>query len=253
MDHLNWDLSVLHRSISYPNLSGAAAHVGISQPQLSRIVSRIEERLGVVLLDREARRKSAWTPAAYRVAEIYAGAFRKFRAELSEMVEGTQMHHLRIGTLEGLSDLALQFCDRLLQRSASPKVIEVNVYDLNELEQVFAKQNLELIFTSREPGKRKFKYLKNLGFQTIDRMGSGAIEVMSTFEFNTLSHQKQGSGIRTLVSNSLEIRKKWLQKTGTTGLIPSPLRKKKLASRVNHPILMIGSDALSEKFWDELK
>src|SRR5690606_13535732 len=64
---LNWDLTVLSRAIQYNNLSGAAQHVGISQPQLSRIVSRLESELGVPLLNRETRRHSTWTAQAHRI------------------------------------------------------------------------------------------------------------------------------------------------------------------------------------------
>ncbi|MHA0112066.1 LysR family transcriptional regulator, partial [Klebsiella pneumoniae] len=67
-----WDLSVLTRATQYANLSIAADHVGISQPQLSRIVAKLEDQLGLILLDRESRRKSAWTPAAHRLADIYS-------------------------------------------------------------------------------------------------------------------------------------------------------------------------------------
>ena len=48
MDHLNWELSVLNRSVAYNNLSGASQHVGLSQPQLSRIVAKLEDRWNLV-------------------------------------------------------------------------------------------------------------------------------------------------------------------------------------------------------------
>ena len=56
MEYLSWDLAILSRATHYPNLSIASTHVGLSQPQLSRIVAKLEEQYGVQLLDREARR-----------------------------------------------------------------------------------------------------------------------------------------------------------------------------------------------------
>jgi LysR family transcriptional regulator, transcriptional activator for aaeXAB operon len=72
VEGLHWPLSVLARAVHYKNLTSASSHVGLSQPQLSRLVSQLEKELNVTLLDRSARRKSGWTPAAHRVAQIYA-------------------------------------------------------------------------------------------------------------------------------------------------------------------------------------
>ena len=35
MVSLHWEMSVLSRAVAYPNLSGAASHVGLSQRQLA--------------------------------------------------------------------------------------------------------------------------------------------------------------------------------------------------------------------------
>jgi len=71
MEHFNWELSVLSRAVAYQNLSGASQHVGLSQPQLSRIIQKLEAQWSVVLLDRSAKRKACWTPAAYKLARVY--------------------------------------------------------------------------------------------------------------------------------------------------------------------------------------
>ena len=102
MKQLNWDLHVLSRSIAYPNLSAAATHVGLSQPQLSRIVAALEEQYGLQLLDREARRKAAWTPAAYGLVEIYSTTVRQFEGDIQKIAHGQELTHLKVGTLEGL-------------------------------------------------------------------------------------------------------------------------------------------------------
>src|SRR5688500_1926000 len=110
MDYLSWDLAILSRAIAYPNLSGASSHVGLSQPQLSRIVAKLEEQLGLTLLDRETKRKSSWTPAAYRLSEIYTKTFHNFRSEVGKLSDGLEPEHIRVGTLEGLIPLAMSFC-----------------------------------------------------------------------------------------------------------------------------------------------
>jgi DNA-binding transcriptional LysR family regulator len=71
MELLAWELSVISRAVAYKNLSSAAAHVGLSQPQLSRIVQKVEKNLQVQLLDRSSRRSSSWQPIALQLAEIY--------------------------------------------------------------------------------------------------------------------------------------------------------------------------------------
>src|SRR5476649_2133312 len=114
MDYLSWDLSILSRATAYENLSRASAHVGLSQPQLSRIVAKLEESLGLTLLDRESRRKSSWTPAAYRLAEIYQGTVQAFNAEIATLATGLTPRELRIGTLEGLVPTAMAFVKQLL-------------------------------------------------------------------------------------------------------------------------------------------
>ena len=50
------DLSLVSRAARFPNLSAAATRIGISQPQLSRVVSRLEKSTGITLLDRSSRR-----------------------------------------------------------------------------------------------------------------------------------------------------------------------------------------------------
>src|SRR5215207_3210183 len=168
MDNLHWQLSVLSKAIHYKNLSGAAAHVGLSQPQLSRIISRLEGELGVVLLDRAARRKSGWTPVAFKVADTYFRSSRKLTQALQQLTTDDHITHLSIGVLEGLIPLASEFCRQLFE---NPKIqlIDLNVYDLSELEEKFEKDELDLIFSCREPGKHKRKHVRTLGYQLIEK------------------------------------------------------------------------------------
>ena len=171
MDNLHWQLSVLSRAIHYKNLSGASEHIGLSQPQLSRIISRIEGELGVVLLDRSVRRKSGWTPVAFKVAEIYLQSSRKLSSSLQQLQDEDQISQLNVGCLEGMLNLGAHFCQQLFDHSVI-QTFELDVYDLSELETRFEKNELDMIFTFREPGKQKYKFVRNLGFQTFKKVDS---------------------------------------------------------------------------------
>ena len=164
MDYLSWDLAILSRAVAYSNLSGASAHVGLSQPQLSRIVAKLEEQLNISLLDRETKRKSSWTPAAFRLAEIYTATFQNFRTEVNQLADGLEPDTLRIGALEGLVPLATSFCKKLYDQS-DIMVLELNVHDTNALEEKFLKSELDLIYSVREPSRKKFRYTHSLGYQ----------------------------------------------------------------------------------------
>ncbi len=90
---------------------------------------------------------------------------------------------LHIGTLEGLSDFALN-TSRLCFEEVGVKKITLDILDLNELEANFLSGNLDLIFTSKSPGRQKFKYLAELGFQRLERIEtSKKFGVLSTFEY----------------------------------------------------------------------
>lgn len=251
MEYLSWDLSILSRAVAYANLSNASAHVGLSQPQLSRIVAKLEDELGVVLLDRETRRKSSWTPTAYRLAEIYARTFSHFRAEVANLSQGLDPDHVRIGALEGLMPQALEFCHALLMRT-KVMVVELDVLDQNFLEEKFTKNELDFIFSMREPGRKKFRYVKTLGFQTIDLIDKGEPKVYSIFEYASTLHKGKPTK-KTFVSNSLSVRRDWFEKFGGSGSLPSTVRSKKSGKKTEVPALLIAHDALPPMVWHEVE
>ena len=263
MDNLHWQLSVLSKAIHYKNLSGAASHVGLSQPQLSRIISRLEGELGVVLLDRTARRKSGWTPVAFKIADTYFRTSRKLTQSLQQLTTDDQITHISIGALEGLIPLANQFCTQLYEH-AKVHLIELNVYDLSELEERFEKDEIDLIFTCREPGKHKYRYVQNLGYQVIEKTGGqNSLRVFSQYEYaNHMStgrkHSPKESGKETgakdakspsrfLISNSLAVRKLWVG-AGGAGYVPSEVRKRK-GSEQDVPVYLIASDMFNPALW----
>lgn len=251
MEYLSWDLSILSRAVAYANLSSAAAHVGLSQPQLSRIVQKLETELGIVLLDRETRRKSTWTPAATRLAELYGRTFSRFRSEVAELAVGLDLDHFRIGTLEGLIPFALGFCQALLAR---PRVaiVELDVLDQSYLEENFTKNNIDVMFSMREPGRKKFRYLKVLGYQSIDpkEHGPGA-RVLSSFEYASTLSKARAEG-KTFVSNSLAVRRAWLERYGGKGTLPSGVTSKRSGGKTDVPVLMIAHDSLPPSLWAEI-
>lgn len=254
MDNIHWQLSVLSKAIHYKNLSNAASHVGLSQPQLSRIVSRLEEELEVILLDRTARRKSGWTPIAFKIADTYFRNSRKLTQSLQQIKGDGTPTQITIGTLEGLSGLASSFCAQAL---SNPKLhlVELNVYDLSELEERFEKDELDIIFTSREPGKRKHRYVRTVGYQVFTRNAkSDGPKVLSTYEYSNYVQGKKATkeSQQLLVSNSLAIRRDWIENHGGSGSIPSDVRRRK-GSETDTPVMLIGSDLMNPGVWEKLE
>jgi DNA-binding transcriptional LysR family regulator len=261
---LHWELSVLSKSVHYKNLSGAADHVGLSQPQLSRIVAKLEDALGVALLDRSARRKSGWTPVAFKVAETYARANRKLSLTLTQLTAEDQISHLSIGALEGLVPLANEFCEKLFE-IPSVHHVELNVYDLSELEERFERDEIDMVFTSREPGKQKYKHVKLFGYQLIQKLGPAeGLKVYSAFDYAVATHQsgpgrkaqaKEGKGKanhRVLLSNSLSVRKHWIEEHGGTGFVPSEVRRKKTSDE-DVPVILIASELFNPVLWQKIE
>ncbi len=252
MDNLHWELSVLSKAIHYKNLSGAAAHIGLSQPQLSRIISKLEGQLNVVLLDRTVRRKSGWTTIAHKIAETYSKNSRKLTQALSSLVSDDQVMQVTVGSLEGVLDVAGDLC-QLMFENTKLQVIELDVYDLSELEEKFEREEIDIIITGREPGHKKFKNVRTLGYQTFEKVGGdNSLRVMSPYEF-TSSRQKQAKNTRVLLSNSLAVRKHWIEKNGGSGVFPSEIKKKKSGGDSEVPVFLIGSDLLNPAVWQKIE
>jgi hypothetical protein len=253
MEQLHWELSVLSRAVAYPNLTAASTHVGLSQPQLSRIIARIEKTINVVVLDREAKRKSGWTKAAFDLAVLYSRFSRDLDGALQQLAGNSYPTSLRVGTLEGLVDLAIDFCEHgfLVEPLKS---IELDVYDLDSLEEEFQKDNLDFIFTFQSPGKKKFRYESLLGYQTMDEFKAGdEYQVMSLFEFGTSRGKNRSVGKhRLLVSNSLEVRRRWLNRVGGRGLLPSKIHRNPIPRSKEAPVLLLAHDDLNPKFWQAI-
>jgi hypothetical protein len=252
MERVTHELEVLSRAVAYKNLSGASMHVGLSQPQLSRIVRKIEDTLSIVVLDRSAKRNATWTPTAYKLCEFYTKKMRAFDQELGALIGISQTKELKVGTLEGLASVALQFVHGLFEQ-AGIRLIEVDVFDLDRLEELFSRGELDIIFSSREPGRKKFRNCRELGVQSLERVNSNPhFEVMSTFEYGT-KRDKLKALEKVLISNSLAIRKDWFEKFGGVGTFPSELKRAKSGRHDTERVVLLGSDTLSPSVWAALE
>lgn len=251
MQILFYELSVLAKAVQFKNLSAAAVHIGLSQPQLSRIIARIEEELKVVVLDRSAKRKSGWTPVAFELSNLFEASAQKFAAEIKSVSKNDQISELRIGTLEGLTSFALKVAERCFTK-IEVKKIQLDIFDLNELDAHFLSGQLDLVLTSKQPGRQKFKYLEEIGFQTLQKYEtSKKIGVFSHFEMGLENPKKQSQFKHVLVSNSLAVRKEWLEEIGGTGLLPTEAKRGRATDK--EPVLLIGSELLSPLVWKEIR
>lgn len=250
MQMLYDELAVLARAVHFKNLSAAAMHVGLSQPQLSRIIAKLEDRLKVVLLDRSAKRKSGWTPVAYQIAGIFEKSSKKLEQEILATSNEQMVGELRIGSLEGLAPLAMKTAQACFEKIGVRR-ISLDVFDLSELEAHFMSGDLDLIFTSHAPGKQKFKHLEEIGHQKLDQIESNPrFHVYSSFEFHRLPRKEVESSPFVLISNSLAIKKEWFKHYGGTGVLPSEPRRGK--AKDQEQVYLIGTEVLSPLLWDKI-
>lgn len=253
LDHLNWELSVLSRAVAFANLSGAASQIGISQPQLSRIVAKIEADLSITLLDREAKRKSSWTPEAHRLAEIYTNLLTRFRTDIHRLTESTAPTNIHVGALEGMLDCALKLCDAAFTHP-SVNMVELVIGDLDALEERYYKGSLDFLFSLRVPGRKKPRRSHTIGYQSMVAHGekNTSVQVLSSFEYSTtMTTLKPIPGKKILVSNSLTARAHWFQTRSGHGTLPSEIYPKSKRKDGELPAVLIGSDLLPESFWEE--
>lgn len=255
IEGLLWELSVLSRAVVFKNLSEASRPLRISQPQLSRLVARIEQELSVSLLDRSSRRNSAWTPLAQRMGVAYREQLESASLRLERVARESEPRAISIGTLEGVADVAAAMACRLL---SAPFMHEVTlmVGDLTDLESQFLKGDLDLLLSFREPGTRKFRYRLELGYQTLDRKGlAGAtIQALSPFERQLLNRRvrrpKEVSG-KQLITNSLIVRRWAIDRGIAAGNVPSPISDQRLPGGV--PVILLGQETCTPGVWNLVK
>ncbi len=252
MGLLNNSISLLSSCISYRNLTSASKHVGLSQPQLSRRIKQLEEDLGVVLLDRTSPRHSTWTPQARGIVEIYIKSEKSLDADLSFYLQDSLQKDLKIGCLEGLANLGVESASKLLNNTHVESVT-INLYDLNQLEAKFLSLDLDMAFTSRTPGNKKFNFEKCLGSQTLFKVKDkrSDIKILSSYEDLGIRYKKV-KVFKKIVSNSLAVRKLFKEKYGGEVLLPSEIKYGEDMAKNSVPVLMLAQDYLSKIIWDKL-
>lgn len=261
MEQIAFELSILRRCVAFKNLTWAAQHVGLSQPQISRIIKKIETHVGFPLLDRSSKRTACWLPEALRLAEIHAQSVQNFERELQSLKVTGIPTSLKIGLLEGMM-ISLMSLIENLSRELQLQHIEICVFDLSELEEKFFRSEIDLLFSSQEPGKRKFENSLLIGYQNLDSHNKNDKDkVMSPFEYatrnsstNTLRKKsvKESVGLlpqqkgktaptgRMIISNSLEWRRLWIEKYKGHGYLPSSIHQKKSDGAI--PVIALGAD-----------
>lgn len=246
MVEIYWPLEVLSRSVHFPNLSTAAEHVGLSQSQLSRMLKQLETHFGFQLLDRKVKRKSMWTAEAHELAEIFLTHQQRLQNQFQKLKDHQQITELRVVCLEGLIN---QASDLLHSASAFMKAstLRLDVFDLDELEERFLREEYDLCLSIRVPNRSKPRFLHSLGFQTMEVITNkkSKTEVMSVFEFHQQSAKKKNGREAVFVSNSLLARKHWIEEFGGSGMAPSA----ELKSRGAVEVFLLGHPSLSEKIW----
>ncbi|NDD91692.1 LysR family transcriptional regulator [bacterium] len=255
---LSWELSILSQAVSFSNLSAASQQIGLSQPQLSRILAKLEKGLGLVLLNREVKRRATWTPIAHELAQTFSRGSRHLEAEILRLIEDSPIRQIRMATLEGLLGIAAEIGQRMMVRMEL-ETLELDVLDLNELEERFLRGDLDLILTMREPGRRKYSFSKIIGYQSLDEIERTPKGLRTRLQ-SAYEHQSEGARKKqqkseitpTLISNSLSLRRHWLDHYGGSGLFPSPLQQRNQATKSETPVILLGSESLGSRAWKSI-
>ena len=229
MEYISKDFLVLAQATQHANLSAAAKHIGISQPQLSRIIGRMEEQLQVKLLDRTVRRKSAWTKEALRIAGLCTKTQQDF-------------------------PLAMSYAKMLFEQAEVTKIL-VDVFDQGDLEESFLNLESHIIFTQQEPSQSKYIHRLVVGYQNLQEISSNDdFRVLSKFEEANgfLKRSKTTEEKPTLVTNSLAVRRHWLTENGGRGWMPSDIYLQPTYSDQEKKVLLIGQETLNRHIWEHI-
>ena len=246
MNELHWPLNVLSRAIHYKNITAAAASIGLSQPQISRLVQKLENQLQVRLIDKSSPRNSTWTPQARQLAQIYERSTKTLEASLGQLQQDNLPKVIRIASLEGLAVEACQLTHRLFEQS-SIKECYLDVFDQDEMEAKFISGDIDLMFSSRIPGMKKSLPHKLIGYQKLKKTSTNSeFKLFSPFEYSSSKKPKKENSA-TLVSNSLFIRSHWLETFGGHGQVPGPILKKGITGSLS--VLLIAQDYIHPEIW----
>lgn len=247
-----YELDILSRSVQFKNLSAASQQVGLSQPQLSRIIAKIESEYHIQLLDRTSRRHTTWTVVAHEIAKNFGSSAKRMEEEINRTTSNAEPKTIKLGSLEGLTSVAIDYVEKIL-KSPFIEVVHLDIYDVIELEKAFMEGQLDVILTQREPGRKKYKYSKLIGYQLLKAEGKNSThEILSEYQLFNKREKKNAPTKRKLVSNSLMVRKLWIEKGMGKGSNPSEVYKtlpKNTKDEKPEEVLLIANDNMSEKLW----
>lgn len=247
MNEMSYPLSVLVKAVGFKNLSAASSHVGLSQPQLSRIIAGLEDELGFELLNRQVRRKACWTNEALKLAEMYYRHNRRLESAIKSLQSEGKMRVVHVGTLEGLAQAAVSATGELF-KIPPVDLVTLDVYDRSELEAKFLSGDLDMIFTTRVPDQGKPKFKHRIGYQSLESVDTDSpYQVFSSFEFN---QRRKKPAPHTLVSNSLAVRKLWMEQFGGHGWLPSELSDK--PRRGGEEVMLLAGEWVDSGLWEAL-
>lgn len=248
MTEIYWPLEVLSRSVRFPNLSTAAEHVGLSQSQLSRMLKQLETYFGYQLLDRKIKRKSMWTPEAHRLAEIFLTHNQRLQNQFQQLKAQQQIAELRMVCLEGMIEQASHLLHKVSKKIPLTNM-RLDVFDLDELEERYLREEYDLMLSIRVPNRTKPKYQHTMGFQNPESVSNkkATTRVFSVFEDHQKKNKKKTEPM-TFVSNSLQVRKNWIEQYGGIGEFPSA----ELASRGEIEVFLLALPSLPENVWEIL-
>jgi hypothetical protein len=129
--------------------------------------------------------------------------------------------------------------------------VHLDVLEYRDLDSQFLSGNLDLIFTARTPSKQKFKYELEVGYQQLEQISTNKdIHLFGSFEYSALDKKELSKVKNVLVSNSLSLRRQWLQQFGGTGSLPVDAKKGR--GKGHFPIFMLASDLISPKLWAQI-
>jgi hypothetical protein len=238
---LAWELSVLQRAVSFPSLSAASRQIGISQPQLSRILQRIEEDLRLNLLDRRVKRHPRWTEEAHVISQAYREAVAQLEKKIRAVNSQPQvLDQMTMATLEGLAPAGLLIVEHLFKNQLARK-IQYDILDLKDLTQAFEAGEYDLIISSQRSSRRKYALEKRLGYQILEeKLASKAptIQLQSSTE-SLLKSSKEPTSVPTLISNNLMLRKLALAKLPARGIVPSGIYQKSRGTKAGEQDVML--------------
>jgi hypothetical protein len=250
VQRLGSELSVLREAVKYPNLTAAANHVGLSQSQLSRIVKKIEDELGIALLERSSKRASGWTNQALRLARVFELQARNFEVAILEAVNEQTLARVRFGLLEGLLPLFKIWLENWVQRPQVPfRELQVNSLELAELETEFLLGHLDVALTSRPPGRGKTQFVETLGYQSMQARGAGLVMAQSPFEAKQVREPNFGHKESNLLvtSNSLWLRRSLIDSGVAKGMLPSVEVRPRSSREFATPVYMACHSGLPER------